>query len=167
MIPFIACSVNFSNNAVTNKPPCARALGVDRQTKAVTSRVNAVTWVDPNLVCPSGAPWHHLLFRFTLIPPQTGCLRAHERAVLVQLLSIRRDDLVESSIRPMARRDWLPCTTAARMFNKVLCQDQPPWRSGLHSTKHLASATCLALQVQRQLVVNKEINLNYLRGGGN
>lgn len=42
IIPLMACSVNFSNKAETQRPHVALRLTVDRQTRAVTNVVKGV-----------------------------------------------------------------------------------------------------------------------------
>lgn len=127
----MACSVNFSNNADTRNPRLARHFAVDPHSRAVTLVVKAVGGKDARgLVCLCMLLPHHLRLPVALILPQTGCLRGYEGAALLHLL--RRDDRVDSSIKPIT-----PCDSSKyyRVDSRPTCM-QSQLLSTLVETTH-------------------------------
>ena len=100
MIPLMACSVNFSNNAETKRPHEAFRLTIDRQTKAVTNVVKGVTATElRDFVRLFTLLKHSLPLRIRLYLPQTGCFTTHAGAARLKLLRLKRGDRVDEFIR--------------------------------------------------------------------
>ena len=123
MIPLIACSVNFSNNADTENRQVALRLAVDPPTRADTKVVKGVAGTDPRcLACLLTSSAHHRVLRAALILPQT--VPAQTGVAVLQLP--RRDDLVKRSIPPMSLCRVLSEEAISHEFNLWLCSEMHP-----------------------------------------
>lgn len=119
MIPLMACSVNFSNNAEIRRPHFAFRLTVDRQTRAATNVVKGVAATERrDFVCLLTLLELDLRVRIIHRLPQTGCFQTHAGGALVQL-RLRRDDRVDESIAPTMLCCLLTCMTASHSAKAI------------------------------------------------